>query len=77
MARLLVGDTDIPMRVYELIAEQLQLNVTLEPYPPATPRAPGPVESFVDVVRERLQAGHLPHIHGTNPAGRPLPRGET
>lgn len=54
MARLLVGDTDIPMRVYEMIADEMELNVTLEPYPPAIERAPGPVESVVDVVRKRI-----------------------
>lgn len=58
MARLLMGETDIPMRVYELVAEQLELSLTLEPFLPAVRTAPGPVASFVDVVRERLHAGH-------------------
>lgn len=54
MARLLIGDTDIPMRVYELVADEMELSMTLEPYPPAIGPAPGPVESIVDLVRKRI-----------------------
>ncbi|MBB3182279.1 hypothetical protein [Variovorax sp. Sphag1AA] len=60
-----MGDTDIPMRVYELVAEQLELSVTLEPFLPTIGPAPGPVASLVDVVRERLHAGHFPAQHST------------
>lgn len=66
MARVLVGDLELSLRVYELVAEQLEVHLELTPW-----RAVGtqPVlgrsaETVVDRARVRTKTGTLADIKG-------------
>lgn len=56
MARALVGDEEVSLRLYRLIVEELELSIEFVPsQPPAAP-LPGAVETVVDFVEEQLRA---------------------
>lgn len=66
MARVLVGDSDVSLGVYELVAEQLEVNLGLAPWR-AAGSAPAPgraIETVVDRAQQRLKARKLTDLRG-------------
>ena len=74
MARALVGDTSLTLHQYQLLGEQLEVNLGLAPWRAAgTPPAPGQVvETVVDRVQQRLKTRKLADLAGIL---RPSPGG--
>lgn len=54
VAKVLTGDNAVALGVYEVVAEELRLNLTFEPWSPSPPPVHGQVESIVDLARKRL-----------------------
>lgn len=67
MARVLVGDEEVSLRIYQLVAEALELSVEFVPYQQPAEPLPGAVETVVDeaVMRLRARAGDFLSRPGT------------
>lgn len=57
MVRVLVGDEEVSLGLYRMVADALELNIEFVPCPPPAEPPPPAVETVVDFVEKQLRAG--------------------